>query len=117
MSTLVRVTIPVTGMTCAACSARVQRALEKTPGVGEASVNLMLANAVVTYDASVVSVERLVERIRETGYGAELPRADRTAFEEQAAQDRAQEEEFRSLRLKAAASLRRRGRDGPRCRS
>ena len=105
MSTLVRVTIPVTGMTCAACSARVQRALEKTPGVGEASVNLMLANAVVTYDASVVSVERLVERIRETGYGAELPRADRTAFEEQAAQDRAQEEEFRSLRLKAAASL------------
>jgi len=102
---LVKVTIPVTGMTCAACSARVQRALEKTPGVGEASVNLMLANAVVTYDASVVSVERLVERIRETGYGAELPRADRTAFEEQEAQDRAQEEEFRSLRLKAAASL------------
>lgn len=70
---LVKVTIPVTGMTCAACSARVQRALEKTPGVGEASVNLMLANAVVSYDASVVTLDRLVERIRETGYGAELP--------------------------------------------
>ncbi len=104
-TTLAKVTIPVSGMTCAACSARVQRTLEKTPGVGEASVNLMLANAVVTYDASTISAERLVERIREVGYGAELPREERTAFEEQEAQDRAQEAEFRALRLKAAVSL------------
>ncbi|HEX6940253.1 MAG TPA: heavy metal translocating P-type ATPase [Longimicrobiales bacterium] len=100
-----KVTIPVSGMTCAACSARVQRALEKTPGVGEASVNLMLETAVVTYDAAVVTPERLVERIRETGYGAELPSRDRAAFEEQEALDRAQEAEFRALRLKAVVAL------------
>ncbi|HEX7120297.1 MAG TPA: heavy metal translocating P-type ATPase [Longimicrobiales bacterium] len=100
-----KVTIPVTGMTCAACSARVQRALQKVPGVSDAVVNLMTENAVVSYDAALVTPERLVERIRETGYGAELPSPDRTAFEEQEAQDRAQEEEFRALRLKAVVSL------------
>ncbi|MDP9348777.1 MAG: heavy metal translocating P-type ATPase, partial [Gemmatimonadota bacterium] len=100
-----KVTIPVSGMTCAACSSRIQRALSRTPGVSEANVNLMLKNAVVSYDAAAVTPEQLVERIRETGYGAELASPDRTAFEEQAAQDRAQEEEFRELRLKAIVSL------------
>jgi len=100
-----KVTIPVSGMTCAACSSRVQRALEKTPGVSSASVNLMLENAVVQYDATAITPERLVERIRETGYDAELPSAERTAFEEQETQDRAQETEFRALRLKAIVSL------------
>jgi Cu+-exporting ATPase len=100
-----KITIPVGGMTCAACSSRVQRALEKTPGVQAASVNLMTRNAVVTYDAGQVTPERLVERIRDTGYEAELASPDRTAFEEQEAQDRAQEEEFRELRLKAGVSF------------
>ena len=100
-----RITIPVSGMTCAACSSRVQRALERTPGVSQANVNLMTENAVVTYDAAFITPERLIERIRETGYGAELPVSDRAAFEEQEVQDRAQEAEFRSLRVKAIASL------------
>jgi Cu+-exporting ATPase len=100
-----KVTIPVSGMTCAACSSRIQRALSRTPGVSEANVNLMLKNAVVSYDAGAITPEQLVERIRETGYGAELASPDRTAFEEQEAQDRAQEEEFRELRTKAIVSL------------
>ena len=49
--------------------------------------------------------ESLVEAIRETGYGAELPSNERTAFEEQEARDKAQEEEFRSLRGKSLVSL------------
>jgi Cu+-exporting ATPase len=100
-----KVTIPVSGMTCAACSARIQRTLSRTPGVSEANVNLMLKNAVVEFDPATVSPEQLVETIRETGYGAELASPDRTAFEEQEAQDRAQEEEFRELRLKAGVSF------------
>src|SRR5690606_28764178 len=55
-----RVTLPVEGMTCAACQVRVQRVLAKTPGVDTASVNLMLHNAVVTYDAQQVSPADLV---------------------------------------------------------
>ncbi|HEX6059332.1 MAG TPA: heavy metal translocating P-type ATPase [Gemmatimonadaceae bacterium] len=96
--------IPVSGMTCAACQSRVQRTLQKQPGVDDASVNLMMANATVTYDPSAISADRLVEAIRETGYGAELASADQTAFEEQEARDREQEEEFRALRLKAIVS-------------
>ncbi len=72
-------TIPVSGMTCAACSSRVQRSLEKTPGVASASVNLMTGEATVDFDPATVAPERLVAVIRETGYGADLPRADATA--------------------------------------
>ena len=99
------VTIPVSGMTCASCTSRVQRALERMPGVQEASVNLMLRNAVVSFDHEALAPEQLVEAIRATGYNAELASPDRTALEEQQAQDRAQEEEFRDLRVKALVSL------------
>ena len=96
--------IPVSGMTCAACSARVQRALEKQPGVADANVNLMMKTATVHFDPGVVSPERLVDTIRETGYGAELASPDQSAFEEQEARDRATAEEFRDLRTKAIVS-------------
>jgi Cu+-exporting ATPase len=96
--------IPVSGMTCAACQARVQRTLQREPGVSDASVNLMMHTATVTYDPSAVSASRLVEAIRRTGYGAELASPDRSAFEEQEARDRAQTAELDSLRRKAAVS-------------
>src|SRR5215208_1353825 len=100
-----RITIPVTGMTCAACQGRVQRTLAKTPGVAEAAVNLMTGDATVAFDPEATSPEALVERIRATGYGAELPRAERTAAERQLAQDDARAEEFVELRRKAMASF------------
>jgi Cu+-exporting ATPase len=99
-----RLRIPVTGMTCAACQARVQRALQKTPGVADASVNLMLNSADITFDPKVSSPNALVDAIRETGYGAELASPDQTAFEEQEARDRAADEEFSDLRRKATIS-------------
>jgi Cu+-exporting ATPase len=100
-----RVTIPVSGMTCAACSGRVQRALEKTPGVQGAAVNLMTQNATVEFDPGVTDPDRLVQTIRGTGYGADLAPPDQSAFDEQEARDRAQDEEFRELRLKAGISF------------
>jgi Cu+-exporting ATPase len=100
-----KVTIPVSGMTCAACSGRVQRALEKQPGVQAAAVNLMTKNATVHFDPAATSPEALVDTIRDTGYGADLARDGQTAFQEQEAQDRAQDEEFRELRTKALASF------------
>ncbi len=99
-----RVVIPVSGMTCAACQSRVQRTLVKTPGVRDATVNLMMGNATVTYDPSATAPDTLVETIRGTGYGAELPVTGRSAFEEQAARDAVQQEEFATLRRKAIVS-------------
>src|SRR5512146_585240 len=99
------VTIPVFGMTCAAWQARVQRALERADGVETASVNLMTNAAQVTFDDRLTSAEQLVEAIRATGYGAELPSPERTAFEEQEAQDAARETEFLALRNKAVVAF------------
>jgi Cu+-exporting ATPase len=90
-----RTVIPVSGMTCAACQGRVQRALSKTPGVVDANVNLMMNSATITYDPSATGPDALVDAVRQTGYGAELPRTDASAFEEQEARDKAQDEEFR----------------------
>lgn len=104
MSTPVVARIPVTGMTCAACQARVQKSLAKQPGVNDASVNLMMATATVTYDPTTVTPEALVAAIEGAGYGAELPHDDRSAFEEQEARDRETAAEFETLKRKAIVS-------------
>src|SRR5215210_2181006 len=97
--------IPVSGMTCAACSARVQRALERVPGVSAANVNLMTGSATVEFDAETVAPEQLVEAIRATGYGAELPRADESVEEELQDRDEEHAAELRTLRRKVVVSL------------
>ena len=99
-----KIRIPVSGMTCAACQSNVQKALARQPGVTDASVNLMMKNAAVTFDPSVVTPDHLVETIRATGYGADLSAPDQTAFDEQIARDRAQQAEFTELRRKAIVS-------------
>jgi P-type Cu+ transporter len=97
-----RVTIQISGMTCAACQSRVQKALAAAPGVVDANVNLMTAEASVAYDAAASSPGALVERIRGTGYGASLPQAGGDPLAEQ---DAARALEFRELRTKAAVAL------------
>jgi P-type Cu+ transporter len=98
-------TIPVSGMTCAGCSARIQQTLESTPGVGAANVNLITGSATVRYDPASVTPEGLVEVIRGTGYGAELPASDSSAEALVGAQEQARNEEMRDLGRKFAVSL------------
>lgn len=99
-----RATIPVTGMTCASCSARVQRSLERAPGVAAANVNLMTNSATVEYDPGQTSLEGLVGVIRETGYGAELPTPPDLASEAEAAEAERHEVELDILRRKVLLS-------------
>lgn len=98
------VRLPVTGMTCAACSSRVQRTLQKQPGVVDAGVNLMMKSATITFDPAVISADRLVHAIIDSGYGASIANADQSAFEEQEARDRAQAAEYHDFRRKAVVS-------------
>lgn len=63
------VQIPVEGMTCASCVARVQKSLGRVEGVSEASVNFATEKATVSFDPAAVDVERLVATVRDTGYG------------------------------------------------
>ena len=100
----VRVTIPVGGMTCAACQASVQRALSREPGVLDASVNLMTESAAVTFDPGVTTPAALVGAIQRTGYEAELPAPDRDMIAEQDVRDRAQAQEYAVLKRKAIVS-------------
>ena len=105
-----RISIPVTGMTCAACQARVQRALATAPGVDDATVNLLLHNASVTFDPTATTPERLVEAIRATGYGATVPAEPNesswaTAFVEEEERERSERDEARALAWKAGVSL------------
>ena len=64
------VTFPVTGMTCASCVRRIEKALNKVEGVHEASVNLATEKAKVVYDASVATPDQLQAAIEKAGYGA-----------------------------------------------
>ena len=100
-----KVTIPVTGMTCAACKSFVERTLASQTGVQDASVNLMLHNATVWFDPAVTSVSTLVDMIRETGYDAEIPTEHSSVLLEQEEHDVEQLREYRQLRLKAVVSL------------
>ena len=99
-----RIVIPVTGMTCAACQARVQRTLLKAPGVGDATVNLMMNSASVSFDPTATTPQALVDAIMATGYGASLPAATDRVIDEQGKRDRAQLAEFQALRFKAIVS-------------
>ena len=62
------VVIPIQGMTCAACSRAVERALGKLEGVEEASVNLATERASVTYDPNLVRLPQIREAIVKAGY-------------------------------------------------
>jgi Cu+-exporting ATPase len=100
-----RVTIPVTGMTCSACQSFIQRTLAGQAGVQDAAVNLMMHNATVTFDPGVTSASTLVDTIRGTGYGAEMPVVHTSVLVEQEEHDAEQLQEYRQLRLKAVVSL------------
>jgi Cu+-exporting ATPase len=67
------VTLPIVGMTCAACQHHVQAALAEVPGVGSAEVNLLAGKARVAYDPAGVGVGALVEAVHEAGYEASVP--------------------------------------------
>ncbi len=101
---LLRVTFPVRGMTCAACQSSVERSLTRTPGVREARVNLMLHAATVTYDPEVVPITGLLEAVRDIGYEADLP-ADDDAFGAPAAHAAAAPHADGAAWLKAGVSL------------
>jgi P-type Cu+ transporter len=99
------VRILVTGMTCAACQSFIQRTLAEQAGVQDATVNLMLHNATVTFDPKSTSTSALVESIRQTGYGATMPALDESVLEAQERHDEEQLREYKQLRLKAIVSL------------
>lgn len=62
----------ITGMTCASCSAAVERVTRKMEGVQESNVNLATNKMTITYDESKVSPEDIIGRVEKAGFGAAL---------------------------------------------
>lgn len=69
---LERRTILIEGMTCAACSTRVEKALNKLDGVEKAHVNLSNNKATVEFKAGIIDDTLLINTIEKAGYGAEI---------------------------------------------
>ena len=60
----------VSGMTCSACSAGIERTLSKLKGVQSAEVSLMGESMVVEYDEKILSVQEIIQAVADLGYGA-----------------------------------------------
>lgn len=95
------VTMPVTGMSCAACQVHVERALREAPGVSDAQVNLMNHKARVTFNPKMTQPERLIEVVREAGYDAAMP-SEHTGGHQHDHDDAGSES---TLRLRAFATI------------
>src|SRR5215204_503229 len=73
-STTVGVSFPVTGMTCASCVNRVEKAISKVGGVDRAAVNLATERATVSYDPNETTLAAIASAVERAGYGVdELP--------------------------------------------
>ncbi|MDD3174147.1 MAG: heavy metal translocating P-type ATPase [Herbinix sp.] len=64
------VTMPIGGMTCAACAQRVEKAIDKLPGVAKVSVNLATEKATVEYDPQQIKLSAIKQSIEKVGYKA-----------------------------------------------
>lgn len=64
----------ITGMTCSACSARVEKSVAKLPGIQEVSVNLLKNSMVASYDEAALDTGQIIQAVEKAGYGA-IPKA------------------------------------------
>lgn len=68
--------LDITGMSCSACSSRIEKVVNRMQGVEQMSVNLLKNNAYVTFDESVVNEKAIIARIEKLGFGARVHAAN-----------------------------------------
>ncbi len=67
-----KATLDITGMTCSSCSGRIETALNAAAGVTDATVNLAIESATISFDPTITSAAALVKVVEEAGYGAKI---------------------------------------------
>ncbi len=104
-----RLSLPVTGMSCAACAARIEKSLKRAEGVRGASVNFATHRAAVEYDPRATGREALIGVLRDAGYDTidELEVDAPALGEEQDSEQQARDAEYREVfrRFVVAAGL------------
>ncbi|WP_079480252.1 heavy metal translocating P-type ATPase [Halobacillus salinus] len=80
-----KVELDIHGMTCAACSTRIQKSLSRLDGISDASVNLTTEAGVIEYDPNIVSVEDILSKVKKLGYEAVVKqdREEQKAYKEE----------------------------------
>lgn len=100
-------TFDVTGMTCSACSANVERSVKKLDGICEVNVNLLANKMTVEYDEAVLNDDKIASAVIAAGYGAAVhgkKPQQKSSSDSAAAPDNAQQEiEGMKQRLKVSA--------------
>ena len=96
----------VTGMTCAACSARVEKSVSALPGVRQCSVNLLKNSMTVEYNDKELTGAQIVQAVEKAGYGAQ-PQPARGRAEGQPRPDpaAAAKQEYRKMRRRLVWSI------------
>jgi Cu+-exporting ATPase len=100
----IEIVLPIEGMTCASCVNRIERFLNKTAGVVQASVNLATERATVTVDPAVAGRSELVAAVEAAGYDVR-PEAQTTSVLEADPEEPVRARERRTLLIQAAASI------------
>lgn len=93
----------VTGMTCSACSARIEKNVNKTDGILEANVNLLSNSMTVKYDESVLTEGDIIKVVQDTGYGASSAEGKKSAAAADKKSDA--EKEFKEMKKRLAISF------------
>jgi len=95
------ITIPISGMTCAACARAVERAITKLPGINEVNVNLATEKARIIYEPSKVRISIIKDAISKAGYKAlEVEEDERID-----SQTEYRQKEINSLRIRFITSI------------
>lgn len=67
----------ITGMSCSACSSRVEKNVSKMEGMKKCSVNLLTNTMQVEYDETITDSKKIINTVVDAGYGASLPSAEK----------------------------------------
>ena len=100
----------VTGMTCSACAARVERAVRKMEGTADVSVNLLTNTMTLSYDAALTDPAAIIAAVEDAGYGADVKGApgtpsDPTDSAAGAGDTDAAEKAIRAMRVRLITSI------------
>ncbi|MBC5610237.1 heavy metal translocating P-type ATPase [Bacteroides sp. NSJ-48] len=98
---IVQETFPVMGMSCASCSARVEKTLNRQPGVRKATVNYASAMATVEYDSQNCSPEALQQAVQNAGYDLLIKQDENTPDKVEQAHDK----KYRALKFRATWAI------------
>ena len=97
----------ITGMSCAACSARVEKSVSSLPGMKQCAVNLLKNSMVVRYDDQVLTSAQIIQAVEKAGYGASLQTKEKGKPAGQARSSAAEQaaKEYKTMKLRVIWSF------------